>query len=739
MAFRRRLDTYIGGAVLVAALLVVLAVRYALHHGVELAVVPVIVLAAVLIIGELRPIRISHGDGSVDQVTISSSFSLALVLTGPLVAALGAQSIATLADDLRQRKDLRRIVFNQAQYIITLTLSRLAYTSMTGRGFFQDSHALRPREIGAALVAAVVFFVVNHVITTVAIALSLGENPVRRMPMDLRYHLSTSGVLLAMGPVLVVAVDFSAFALPLLVLPIAAVHKSARLAIQREEESLHDSLTGLPNRTLFHRTAETMMAKASVTGAATALMIVDLDHFKEINDTLGHHIGDQVIEATAQRLSAALGTNAMVSRLGGDEFAVLVPDIEPAAVLIVAHIALRALAAPLTADGVRIDVGASIGVAVAPEHGVNVATLLRRADVALYTAKEERNSVRLYSMDDDRNTVERLELLGDLREAIERGEVVVHYQPKVAALTGGVVGVEALARWEHPGRGLIMPDEFIGLAEHTGLLSLLTECVLRNALADLRRWRTVEPTLTVAVNVAPAQLNDREFPETVWVALHRAGVPAAALTLEVTENGVMASSGRVRQVLEDLRRMGVQLSIDDFGSGATSLSYLGRLPLSELKIDKRFVIGLGDPVNHAIVRSTIELGHNLGMRVVAEGVETLDVWHELQLLGCDYLQGYAIARPLPSIAMTSSLASRRTESLDFSLLAHRAAEARLAGSGAPLPRASFGAPVGAPVAAPSSGSFGAPSGTSSGASFGAPSVVVAPDLTDPAPSVSYPH
>jgi diguanylate cyclase (GGDEF)-like protein len=673
MAFRRRLDTYVGGAVLVAALLVALVVRHTLQHGAHLALLPVLVLAVVLIVGELRPIRISHGDGSVDQVTISSSFSLALVLTGPLVAALGAQSIATLADDIRQRKDLRRIVFNQAQYVITLTLSRLVYTSITGRGFFQDSHILQPHEISGALVAAVVFFVVNHVITTVVIALSLGENPLRRMPMDLRYHLSTSGVLLAMAPVLVIAVDFSALALPLLVLPIAAVHKSAKLAIQREEESLHDSLTGLPNRTLFHRTAESMMAKASGTGSATALMIVDLDHFKEINDTLGHHIGDQVIESTAKRLSAALGANAMVSRLGGDEFAVLVPDIEPSAVLIVAHIALRALAAPLTADGVRIDVGASIGVAVAPEHGLTVSTLLRRADVALYTAKEERNSVRIYSLDDDRNTVERLELLGDLRGAIERGEVVVHYQPKIAALTGGVVGVEALARWEHPGRGLIMPDEFIGLAEHTGLLSLLTECVLRNALADLRRWRTVEPTLTLAVNVAPAQLNDREFPESVWVALHRAGVPAAALTLEVTENGVMASSGRVRQVLDDLRRMGVQLSIDDFGSGSTSLSYLGRLPLSELKIDKRFVIGLDDPINHAIVRSTIELGHNLGMQVVAEGVETLDAWHELQVLGCDYLQGYAIARPLPSIAMTSSLASRRTEGVDFSLLAHRTA------------------------------------------------------------------
>ncbi len=498
-----------------------------------------------------------------------------------------------------------------------------------------------------ALAAAIVFFVVNHVITTIVIALSLGENPIKRMPMDLRYHLSTSGVLLALAPVLVIAVDFSALALPLLVLPIAAVHKSAKLAIQREEESS----ARLLDRPAQPRRCSTAQQAACwpehrLPARRRRLMIVDLDHFKEINDTLGHHIGDQVIEAAADRLSAALGANAMVCRLGGDEFAVLVPDIESTAVLIVAHIALRTFAAPLTADGVRIDVGASIGVAVAPEHGLDVSTLLRRADVALYTAKEERNAVRLYSLDDDRNTVERLELLGDLRGAIEHGEVVVHYQPKISALTGGVVGVEALARWQHPDRGLIMPDDFINFAEHTGLLSLLTASVLRTALADLRRWRTVEPTLTVAVNVAPAQLNDREFPESVWVALHKAGVPAAALTLEVTENGVMASSGRVRQVLDDLRRMGVQLSIDDFGSGATSLSYLGRLPLNELKIDKAFVIGLADPVNHAIVRSTIELGHNLGMQVVAEGVETVDVWHELQVLGCDVLQGYVIARPL---------------------------------------------------------------------------------------------
>jgi diguanylate cyclase (GGDEF)-like protein len=658
MGSRRRLNTYVGAVVLVAVLLLAFLVRGSIQDGLQKISLAVVVLAAVLVIGELRPIRISHGDGSVDQVTISSSFSLALVLQGPLLFAVGAQAIATLLDDVRQRKDARRIVFNQAQYLITLVASRVVYSTLSGRGFLQDGRGLKSGEIGPALAAAVVFFVVNHVVTTVAVALSLGENPLRRMPMDLRYHLSTSGVLLALAPVLVIAADFSAAALPLLVLPIAAVHKSARLAIQREEESLHDALTGLPNRTLFQRTAQTMLAEAVGTGTATALMVVDLDHFKEINDTLGHHIGDQVIKTTASRLCAALGDEAVLCRLGGDEFAVLVPDIELAGVMAVARVVLTALAAPLTADGARIEVGASIGVAVGPEHGADVATLLRRADVALYAAKEERNAVSIYSEDDDRNTLERLELLGELRGAIEAGDVVVHYQPKVAAAGGAIVGVEALARWEHPERGLIMPDDFISLAEHSALLAVLTHSVLQTALADVRHWRAIEPSLTVAVNVAPAQLNDGDFPQAVWLALHRAGVPASALILEVTENGMMASSVRVRHVLAELRRMGVQLAIDDFGSGTTSLSYLGRLPLSELKIDKSFVIGLADPVNHAIVRSTIDLGHNLGMRVVAEGVETLEVLHELQTLGCDIVQGYVIARPLAPAAVTRFLVNQ---------------------------------------------------------------------------------
>jgi diguanylate cyclase (GGDEF)-like protein len=576
-------------------------------------------------------------------VTISSSFSLALVMTGPLLIAVLAQAVATLIDDIRQHKDVRRILFNIAQYTVTLTCSREVYAALTHRGLLQDASHLRALDIPGGIVAAGTFFIANHVITTGAVALSLGEDPIRRLPVDLRYHLSTSGVLLALAPVLVVAVDFSVLSLPLLLMPIAAVHKSAKLAIQREAASLHDSLTGLPNRVMFRQSVSTML-QADTEHAA--LMLIDLDYFKEINDTLGHHVGDLVITETAARLSAAVAGQAVVARLGGDEFAVLVPTADPDEISSLSNTILVALSSPFVVEDMRVDMGASIGVAFSPQHGNDVDSLLRKADVALYSAKEERNNVRVYSEDDDQNTVRRLALLGDLRDAIADGQITVRYQPKSDASTGEIVGIEALARWEHPIRGLVMPDEFIALAEHSGLMAKLTQSVLDESLVNLQIWRTMLPTLSLAVNVSPRQLSDRELPGLIAGALNRAGAPASALTLEVTETGVMGSSARVQAVLRELHELGVKLAIDDFGSGATSLSYLGRLPLTELKIDKQFVLGLEDATNYAIVRSTIELGHNLGLHVVAEGVESPETWRTLQRLECDVIQGYFVAKPL---------------------------------------------------------------------------------------------
>jgi diguanylate cyclase (GGDEF)-like protein len=636
-------------------------VTSAMTGRLHVELLPVIALSVVLILGELRPIRISHGDGSVDEVTISSSFSLALVMTGPLLIAVVAQSLATFIDDARRHKEPRRIAFNLAQYVVTLTFSRAVYAATTHRGLLQDVGHLRPVDLAGGILAAAAFFVSNHVITTGAVALSLGEDPLRRLPVDIRYHLSTSGVLLALAPVLVVAVNFSVLALPLLLMPIAAVHKSAKLAIQREVASLHDSLTGLPNRVMFRQRLSAELLPPSA--EPLALMLIDLDYFKEINDTLGHHIGDLVICETATRLRAAVGDETLVARLGGDEFAVLTSVAGADHTLMTAHAVLAALASPFVIDGMRIDMAASIGVATSPEHGVDVDTLLRHADVALYAAKEERNSVRVYSLADDQNTLRRLALLGDMRDAISTGEVTTRYQPKADVLTGEIVGIEALARWEHPRQGLVMPDEFIALAEHSGLMAPLTRYVLDTALRCLRESRAISPTLTLAVNVSPRQLSDRELPGLVSDALRRAGVPSSALILEVTETSVMGSSTRVQAVLRELHALGIELAIDDFGSGATSLSYLGKLPLSELKIDKQFVLGLSDPTNHAIVRSTIELGHNLGLRVVAEGVESMEAWHALTRLDCDLVQGFLFASPLTAAELTALLASRRTQQL----------------------------------------------------------------------------
>lgn len=649
------LNYYVGGVCFIAAGLVIWLCTTA-STGLHVALAPVVALAVVLVLGELRPIRISHGDGSVDEVTISSSFSLALIIAGPLLVAVVAQIIATFVDDARRGKDVKRILFNISQYTITLVASRAGYALLAHRGFLEDPTRLHAADIPAGIAAAVVFFVSNHVITTGAVALSLGEDPIRRLPMDLRYHLSTSGVLLALAPVLVVAVDFSVLTLPLLLMPIAAVHKSAKLAIQREVASLHDSLTGLPNRTMFRQRASSALQPESAEPLLLAL--IDLDYFKEVNDTLGHHIGDLVIEETARRLTAAVPEGTTVARLGGDEFALLAPISELLDVTTFADGVLTALASAFVIDGIRVDMGASIGVALSPQHGSTVDTLLRRADVALYAAKEQRNSFRLYREADDQNTIRRLALLGDLREAIAGGEVTLRYQPKADATTGELVGVEALARWEHPERGVVMPDEFIALAEHSGLMAPLTRRVLDDALYQLRGWRATVPLLTVAVNVSPRQLSDRELPRLVAEALQRAGLPASALTLEVTETGVMGTSARVQTVLRELHELGVALAIDDFGSGSTSLSYLGRLALDELKIDKQFVTGLDDATNRAIVRSTIELGHNLGLRVVAEGVETVEVWRALVGLGCDVVQGFLLAGPLSANEVTSLLRDR---------------------------------------------------------------------------------
>ncbi len=431
------------------------------------------------------------------------------------------------------------------------------------------------------------------------------------------------------------------------------------------EESLrrlrfYDQLTGLPNRVLLLRRLGPALAESVQSGRPLALLILALDRFREITNTLGHHNGDLIVRELASRLSQALGDVDRVARLRGDEFGLVLPDGDAAQARLVGERVLAALESPFTVQQLPIEVSASVGIAVAPEHGSDADTLLRRADAAVQAARRLGGGASvLYSPQCEPHDPARLALLGELRRALDQGELRLHYQPKVDLKTHVVVGAEALLRWPHPKHGLVPPSDFIPLAEQTGLIRLLTRWVLDHAAADARSWERAGRRLPVAVNVSARNLRDGRLLEDVQEALTTHGLPPARLTVEVTESAVMTDPARAADVLGSLKQCGVAVAIDDFGTGYSSLGLLRRLPVSELKIDKSFVLGMAGESGEdtAIVRSTADLAHNLGLSVVAEGVEdqwTLDL---LGTFGCDQAQGYHIARPMPCPDLVEWLAS----------------------------------------------------------------------------------
>lgn len=428
-----------------------------------------------------------------------------------------------------------------------------------------------------------------------------------------------------------------------------------RVAIEEGERSeyraLHDDLTGLPNRTLFYR-----RVREAITAAArseVAVLIIDLDHFKEVNDTLGHYSGDLLLQDLAKRLRRVLRTSDIVSRLGGDEFAVLLTDLATgAAAESVAQQLLMTLQEPVQLRGLGINLKASIGLALYPLDGRDVDSLMKRADIAMYRAKAEQRGFSHYRQNEDPYSADRLALIEALRRAIERDELVLHYQPKVDLDTRRLVGVEALVRWPDPGRGFIPPAEFISLAEHTGLIRGLTRVVLRRALREIREAPV--QNATVAVNISVHDLLDPQFPAEIGEQLRAAGLPADRLVLEVTEGAIMADPGHARLVLNELHQTGVQIALDDFGTGYSSLTHLRQLPVNEIKIDRSFVGQmLKEQSDRVIVESIIGLAHNLGLRVVAEGVETQESWERLAALRCDSAQGLLISPGLPITALIS--------------------------------------------------------------------------------------
>jgi diguanylate cyclase (GGDEF)-like protein len=423
-------------------------------------------------------------------------------------------------------------------------------------------------------------------------------------------------------------------------------------------QALHDALTGLPNRDLFADRVSQAIRAADRELRPAALLLLDLDRFKDVNDTLGHHHGDQLLIQVGQRLSGTLRAADTVARLGGDEFAVLLPGANAEGASAVAGKLRAALHQPLLLNEVTLDLDASIGIAAYPDHGSDAAELLQHADVAMYLAKLTHVGSLVYDPSVDQHSPKRLALLGGLRLALERDQLLLHYQPKADLQSGDVRGVEALVRWRHPEHGLLGPGEFIPLAERTGLIHPLTKAVLDTALEQAARWRRAGHSLSVAVNVSTRCLLDPTFPDQVAGQLADREVPPQLLVLEITESAVMADPARALQVLRGLHALGVAIAIDDFGTGYSSMAYLKELPVDELKIDRSFVNQMAaSPRDAVIVRSTIDLGHNLGLRVVAEGVETRQDWEALTALGCDLAQGYYLGRPMPAAELERHLRS----------------------------------------------------------------------------------
>jgi diguanylate cyclase (GGDEF)-like protein/PAS domain S-box-containing protein len=416
-----------------------------------------------------------------------------------------------------------------------------------------------------------------------------------------------------------------------------------------EYQALHDSLTDLPNRTLLHDRLQQAILTAQRENRQLALLIMDLNRFKEVNDTFGHHLGDVLLQQVGPRIMAQLRESDTVARLGGDEFAVVLPTADDeAGATHAARRLLKALEEPFVIEERRLEVGGSIGIAITPQHGADPATLMRRADIAMYVAKRTRSGYAVYAPEQDKHSPGRLSLMGELRDALQGDALVLHYQPQVSLPSGTVTGVEALIRWQHPRHGLMPPDEFLSIAEETGLIVGVSEWALNAALEQSRSWGD-EIDLPISVNLSTQNLQDHNLPALIATLLERHSATPDRLKIEVTETALMADPRRSVEIFAQLREMGVRISIDDFGSGYSSLAYLKQLPVDELKIDRTFVIGISPNAEEvAIVRSAIDIGHSLGLTVVAEGVETQAAWDLLAELGCDMVQGYLITRPLPA-------------------------------------------------------------------------------------------
>ncbi|MER7044240.1 putative bifunctional diguanylate cyclase/phosphodiesterase [Streptomyces jumonjinensis] len=595
------------------------------------------------------------GTGSGAALTIA-----VLLLYGWVPAGLISLAVVALVGTVRKHR-WRHGVLHGSVDILGIGAAALVLSAFGAAPSVENPWAPLDWGIGAApevILAAAAYLAVTRLLLWYVLAPQGGGLPTIARTALLRQGL-VAVALLGIAPLICVVAVALPVLLPLFAIPLIALDSTLWIARARAEEQLRDPLTGLPNRQWLLERTWAALEDAETNGARAALVLIDLDRFRSVNDTLGHLAGDRLLLQIAQRLRHALPRGAEAARLGGDEFAVLLPtaDSITSAQRVARQLAIE-LSSPLDLDGLTLVLEASAGVAVFPEHALDAEGLLRRADVAMYQAKRDRTGVEVYESKRDSNTPDRLGLLGDLRRALDAREVELHYQPKVR-FDGHVAGLEALVRWDHPDRGRVPPDEFIAIAESSGLMPHLTEYVLDTALAQVAKWRAQGLKVPVAVNVSPRDVHTPGFAGAVAARLARHGVPAGALQLEITEHVLLEDPQRAADTLAGLTDHGVKMSLDDFGTGYSSLVHLRRLPVSELKIDRSFVARLAvDTEDAEIVRCTVDLAHSLGLLVVAEGVEDDETWERLRDLGCDAVQGWLVAAAMPPQEATAWLRAR---------------------------------------------------------------------------------
>ena len=649
---------FVGGVTVAGLALLAAILRWSPWTGLREQSPTFFVIALLLVLAELVPLRLLSSNGRDEQrVTSSDVFTFALLIMSGTAVVIVVQTVASLVADLLARRIAWwKALFNVANYVLALACAG-AVLETYGRTAKVGAYSFAVEDLPGIFLAAATFFIVNHVLVSASWALYERQPLLDQMRSGLVLEVSTSGISLAVAPVLVVAGEAHPTLVLLLLLPMIAVYRSALMSIETQRRALLDELTGLPNRA-----ALAVATRAAIErGEGGALMVADLNRFREVNETLGRAAGDDLLRQAADRLVEVAGPGATVARISADDFAIL---LSGDANILVAWAVQGALEKKsFDVADLRVNFEAAVGVALFPDDGEDFETLARRAELALRAAKQRGTGVEGFAGELESKEAPRLTLLGDLRDALDDGshQIVLHYQPKVDPMTGEVRSCEALVRWNHPDRGMVPPGEFIPLVEHTSLVHELALRVLFEAIRQQSEWRKSGIDVPIAVNLSARNLHDLDLPSNVSKLLRQWEVPASSLILEITESTLMADPTRAMDVLTRLDALGVKLSIDDFGTGYSSLAYLKRLPVKELKIDRSFVAHAADDEDDAkIVRSTIDLARQFDLQVVAEGVEDARTIALLAYMGCDLVQGYFVSRPLPAADFEAWLHDRQT-------------------------------------------------------------------------------